>query len=72
MSRKGCCWDNAVAESFFNNIKNEMIFSSKYNCQNEARAAIFDYIEIFYNRQRIHQSLEYKTPNDFEELNSVA
>jgi len=72
MSRKGCCWDNAVAESFFNNIKNEMVFNSKYNCQNEARAAIFDYIEIFYNRQRIHQSLDYKTPNEFEKLNFVA
>ncbi len=72
MSRKGCCWDNAVAESFFNNIKNEMIFNAKYRCQNEARAAIFDYIEIFYNRQRIHQSLGYITPNDFEKMNDVA
>lgn len=67
MSRKGCCWDNAVAESFFNNIKNEMVWHNKFNCRDEAKTAIFDYIEIFYNRQRIHQSLGYKTPNDFEQ-----
>lgn len=66
MSRKGCCWDNAVAESFFNNIKNEMIWHNKFNNRNEAKSAIFNYIEIFYNRQRIHQSLGYRTPNDFE------
>jgi transposase InsO family protein len=66
MSRKGCCYDNAVAESFFNNIKNEMIWHSRFNNQNEARTAIFDYIEVFYNRQRIHQSLGYKTPCEFE------
>ena len=67
MSRKGCCWDNAVAESFFNNIKNEMVWHNKFSCRSAAKTAIFDYIEIFYNRQRIHQSLGYKTPNDFEE-----
>ena len=66
MSRKGCCWDNAVAESFFNNLKNELTWSTSYINRNEARTAIFDYIEIFYNRQRIHQSLGYKTPHDFE------
>ena len=66
MSRKGDCWDNAVAESFFSNLKNELMYGLIFNDRNEARKAIFDYIEVFYNRQRLHQTLGYQTPVEFE------
>lgn len=72
MSRKGDCWDNAVAESFFANLKNELVYWKKFNNQNEARAAIFDYIELFYNRQRLHQTLNYHSPEQFERMQQVA
>lgn len=71
MSRKKDCWDNAVAESFFNNLKNELVYHQRYGDRLQARAAIFDYIEVFYNRRRIHQTLGYQSPHDFE-LNNVA
>lgn len=54
--------DNAVAESFFSNLKNELVHHCDFSTRDEARAAIFDYIEIFYNRQRLHQTLNYQTP----------
>jgi putative transposase len=66
MSRKGNCHDNAVAESFFSHLKNELIYHRDFADQDEARSAIFDYIEVFYNRQRIHQTLGYKTPVEYE------
>lgn len=66
MSRKGNCLDNAVAESFFSNLKNELVYHRVFENQDEARSAIFDYIEVFYNRQRIHQYLDYKNPEQFE------
>lgn len=66
MSRKGNCWDNAVAESFFNNLKNELVHDRTFETRDEAKAAIFDYIEVFYNRQRLHQTLGYQTPHAFE------
>jgi len=72
MSRKGDCWDNAVAESFFANLKNELIYWQNYKNQNEARCDIFDYIEIFYNRQRLHQTLNYQSPEQFERMKHVA
>ena len=72
MSRKRDCWDNAVAESFFSNLKNELIYWYNFSTREEARAAIFDYIEVFYNRQRIHQTLSYQTPEQFENLYDVA
>lgn len=62
MSRKGNCLDNAVAESFFSNLKNELTWHYTFQSRAEARAAIFDYIELFYNRQRIHQTLGYVSP----------
>jgi len=68
MSRKRDCWDNAVAESFFSNLKNELIYWYNFSTREEARAAIFDYIEVFYNRQRIHQTLNYQTPEQFEKM----
>ena len=72
MSRKRDCWDNAVAESFFSNLKNELIHETTFKNREQARMAIFDYIEIFYNRQRLHQTLNYSSPNEFESLNAVA
>ena len=57
---------NAVAESFFSNLKNELIHHCDFRSRDEARAAIFDYIELFYNRKRIHQSLGYRTPEQIE------
>ncbi len=62
MSRKGNCWDNAVAESFFNNLKNERVHERRYATHDEARTDVFDYIETFYNRSRRHCALLGKTP----------
>lgn len=64
MSGKGDCWDNAVAESFFASLKTELIYRETYNTRIEARVAIFEYIEIFYNKQRIHSTLGYLTPEE--------
>lgn len=72
MSRKRDCWDNAVAESFFSNLKNELIYWVNFSTHEEATVVIFDYIEVFYNRQRIHQTLNYQTPEQFEKLYDVA
>lgn len=66
MSRKGNCWDNAVAESFFATLKTELVHHVVFKTRTEARTAIFDFIEIFYNRQRIHSSIGYVTPEEFE------
>jgi putative transposase len=66
MSRRGNCHDNAVAESFFSHLKNELIYHRDFADRDEARSAIFDYIEVFYNRQRLHQTLGYKTPIEYE------
>jgi len=66
MSRKGNCYDNAVVESFFSSLKNEVVHHQDFQTRDQARTAIFDYIELFYNRTRIHQSLDYATPMEFE------
>jgi len=66
MSRKGDCWDNAVAESFFHTLKVALIHGKTYNNLKEAKTAIFEYIEVFYNRQRRHSYLGYLSPVDFE------
>jgi transposase InsO family protein len=68
MSRKGDCYDNAVAESFFSTLKNELIAGDLFESRERARSEIFVYIESFYNRQRIHQSLNYKTPEMMEAM----
>lgn len=62
MSRKGNCWDNAVAESFFGALKSERIYRDHYETRIHASMAIFEYIEIFYNKERIHSMLDYLTP----------
>ena len=72
MSRAGNCWDNAPAESFFSTLKRELVFHNSYQSRAEARQSIFDYIERFYNRRRIHASLGYLTPSEYEELNLAA
>jgi len=66
MSRKGNCWDNACAESFFKTLKTELIGRIIYTSRMAAREAIFEYIEVFYNRQRLHSSLDYRTPLEYE------
>ena len=66
MSRKGDCWDNACAESFFKSLKTELIGRVIFATRGEARAAIFEYIEVFYNRQRLHSYLGYCTPAEYE------
>lgn len=62
MSRKGNCHDNAVAESFFSNLKNEAMHDRQFASRDEAKAVVNDYIEVYYNRKRLHQTLGYQTP----------
>jgi transposase InsO family protein len=69
MSRKGNCWDNAVAENFFKIIKSEMVYHSIFRTKPEAKIAIFEFIEIWYNKKRKHSYLKYMTPEQFETLN---
>ena len=66
MSRKGDCWDNAVSESFFGTLKQEMVFWEKYKTRTQAKSSIIDYIEMFYNSKRRHSYLNYMTPMEFE------
>jgi putative transposase len=67
MSRKGDCWDNAVAESFFGTLKQELIHRKFYKSRIEASTDIFDYVEIFYNKKRRHSTLNYLTPEEKEQ-----
>ena len=69
MSRKGNCYDNAPAESFFHTLKVELVYNCDFKTRLEAKNSIFDYIEIFYNRQRMHSYLNYLSPIEFERLN---
>jgi len=66
MSRKGDCWDNAVAESFFGTLKLELVFREKYVTRDQARRSIVDYIEMFYNSNRRHSYLDYISPMEYE------
>ncbi len=66
MSRTGECHDNAPAESFWSTLKNELVHHEEFATHEQARAAIFEYIEVFYNRQRLHSSLGYVSPEQFE------
>ena len=68
MSRKGNCYDNAVAESFFHTLKTEHVNFENYKTREEAKLSLFDYIEIFYNRKRLHSSIGYKSPVEYEDL----
>ena len=69
MSRKGNCWDNAVAESFFHTLKAELVHHEDYRSHAEAKASIFEYIEVFYNRQRRHSHIGQMAPLVFEAAN---
>lgn len=72
MSRKADCWDNAVAESFFGTLKQELVYHCRFKTREEAKLAIFDYIEVFYNRFRLHSTLNYQTPESVERLTLAA
>ncbi|HAT8623651.1 TPA: IS3 family transposase, partial [Legionella pneumophila] len=66
MSKKDGCWDNSVAESFFSCLKDERVHWCNYQTRKEAKQDILDYITMFYNNQRLHSSLDYLSPNQFE------
>jgi transposase InsO family protein len=68
MSRRGNCYDNAVTETFFHTLKTELVNRRRYKSREEARRSIFEYIEIFYNRKRIHSAIDYLSPVEFEKL----
>jgi putative transposase len=72
MSRVGNCWDNAVAESFFATLKIELAYQTQWRTRQEARSALFEYLELFYNRQRRHSTLGYLSPNEFEQRHHVS
>jgi putative transposase len=72
MSRKGNCWDNACVESFFGTLKRELVDQRRYVTRDEARQDIFEYIEVFYNRQRRHSTLGYHSPAEYEARVAVA
>ena len=67
MSRRGDCWDNAAAESLFATLKTELVHRLAFQTRAEARTKIFEFIESFYNRERLHSTLGYKTPVEFEQ-----
>jgi transposase InsO family protein len=66
MSRKGNCYDNAVQESWYHSLKTELVFHERFKTRAEAISKIFEYIEVFYNRERLHSTLGYKSPAMFE------
>ena len=66
MSRKGNCWDNAVSESFFHSLKTELTHHCQFKTRKDAQQMIFEYIEVFYNRERIHSANGYLSPVDYE------
>lgn len=71
MSRKGNCWDNAVAESFFKSLKTELIYGNKLITKQQMQLEIFEYIEIWYNKKRRHGALNYKTIEEFNNQNNI-
>jgi putative transposase len=71
MSRKGNCWDNAVAESFFKSLKNELVYQTYFYTKKQAKRELFEYIEFYYNRTRSHSYLNNLSPSKFEEINLV-
>ena len=67
MSRKGNCWDNAVAESFFSILKSELVYQTNFYNKQDALQKVFEYIEIYYNRQRKHSTIGYMNPSQYED-----
>ena len=72
MSRSGNCWDNVVAESFFATLKIELVYQTQWRTRHEASSALFEYIELFYNRQRRHSALGYLCPIEFEQRHDIS
>ena len=72
MSRKGNCWDNAVPESFFHTLKTELVYHETYETREQAKNSIFEYIEVYYNRVRMHSTNDYLSPIEYEEAKKVA
>ena len=72
MSRKGDCWDNAPMESFFATLKAELVNREQFKTRQEAKTKIFEYIEVFYNRQRRHSTLGNQSPVDFEQRQTIS
>lgn len=72
MSRKGDCWDNAVMESFFHTLKVELVYHCSFETRSQARRSIFEYIEVFYNRIRIHSAIGYNSPEEYENQRKAA
>ena len=70
MSRKANCYDNAAMEAFWSTLKLELIYRRAFQDATQVRQALFDYVEVFYNRQRLHSSLGYRSPTDFEAANN--
>jgi putative transposase len=68
MSNRGNCYDNAITETFFHTLKTELIYQTSYETRKEAELSLFEYIELFYNRQRLHSSLNYMSPVDYEKF----
>jgi putative transposase len=68
MSRKGNCYDNACIESFHGILKRELVYQTRYKTRSEAKKSLFEYIEFFYNSRRIHSTLDYHTPNEYEKM----
>ena len=66
MSRRGNCWDNACAESFFKSMKTEWLYDLSFKTRQEAKDLLFEYIEVFYNRKRAHSSIGYESPESYE------
>ena len=71
MSRTGNCDDNAGPESFFHTLQTELVHHEQYRTRAEAKASVFEYIEAFYNRQRLHSTLDYCSPVEFEKKNAA-
>ncbi|MFT5387338.1 MAG: putative transposase, partial [Candidatus Omnitrophota bacterium] len=71
LSQRANYWDNAVLESFFKTIKSKLLKDQRFQTRDEARSAIFDYIEVFYNRNRIHSTLNYVSPVEYERIHSI-
>tara|TARA_B110000459_G_scaffold150604_1_gene164253 strand:- start:434 stop:652 length:219 start_codon:yes stop_codon:yes gene_type:complete len=72
MSRKGNCWDNAVAESFFHTLKTELTHHENFKTREEAKQEIFNYIEAYYNRSRMHSANDYLSPVAYEKTQIAA
>lgn len=66
MGSTGSCYDNAITETFFHTLKNELVYLTKFETRDQAQMELFDYIEIFYNRQRRHSAINYLSPAEYE------